>query len=119
MTDAARKRGVVYSIIALLLMVWAIWWSITSFDIGFLEKSWEVIARPEAPIHFRLLGVVTITMFGVVIFLCLRRGLKMWRAKEWDTGRRIVYGLELRLEAAVVAGLGVTVFFFVVGSLLG
>lgn len=118
MTGSARNRGIAYSIIALLLMAWAVWWTFSSFNIGFIEESWAVITRPEAPMHFRLLGIVTIAMFCGVILLCLRRGLKMWRAEKWDSGRRVVYGLELKLEAAVVAGLGVTVFFFVVGGLL-
>ena len=85
-------------------MAWAIVATFLSFDIGFIKKSWEVIARPEAPISFRLLGLMTIALIIGVVVMCLHRGLKMWRADEWETGHRTVYGVELKMEAAVVIG---------------
>lgn len=99
-------------------MAWAVVSTFLSFDIGLINKSWEVIVRPEAPMQFRILGLMTITLIIGVIVMCLHRGLRMWRAEEWETGHRTVYGAELKLEAAVVIGLGVTVFFFVARGVL-
>jgi len=113
-----RIRGIIYSAIALGIMVWAIVSTFYSFDVGFISKSWEVIVRPEAPMQFRLLGLMTIALFIGVIVLCVHRGVKMWRADEWDTGHRTVYGAELKLEAAVIIGLGITVFFFIAQGFL-
>jgi hypothetical protein len=84
-----RNRGIIYSAIALGFMAWAIVSTFFSFDFGFINKSWEVIVRPEAPI-----------------------------ADEWETGHRTVYGAELKMEAAVVIGLGITVFFFIAQGFL-
>ena len=93
-------------------MTWAIASTFFTFDVGLLRKSWEVIVRPGAPLHFRLLGMVTIVTFVGVIVLSLNRGIKMWRADSWETGDRSISGAELKIEATVVMGLGVTVFFF-------
>jgi hypothetical protein len=106
------KTGIVYCAIALVIMVLAIISTFYTFDVGFLRKSLEVIFRPGAPLHFRLLGSVTVVTFVGVIILSLLRGLKMWRADSWKTGRRTIEGVELKFEAAVIIGLGVTVFFF-------
>lgn len=113
-----RKRGIIYSVIALVIMAWAVVSTFLSFDTGFINRSWEVVVRPEAPFAFRLLGLMTIALIVGVIVMCLHRGFKMWRANEWETGHRTVYGVELKLEAAVVIGLGVTVFFFVARGFL-
>ena len=94
-------------------MAWAIFATFFSFDVGFVRISWESITRPEAPYYFRVLGIVTIVMLVGAIVLSLHRGLKMWRADSWETGHRTIGGVELKFEAAVVLGLGMTVFFFV------
>lgn len=112
MSDSGN-RSMVYSVIALAVMAVAIVSTFYTFDVGFLRISWEVVFRPGAPIHFRLLGSVTIITFVGGIILSLQRGLKMWRADSWKTGRRTIEGIELKLEAAVILGLGITVFFFV------
>lgn len=103
--------------IALALMLWAIVSTFLTFDVGFIRVSWQVLESPESPLHLRALGLITIVMFASIIFLTLWRGLKMWRAESWETGHRTVYGLELKLEAAVVFGLGLTVFFFIARGL--
>jgi hypothetical protein len=113
-----RNRGIIYSAIALGIMAWAIVSTFFSFDFGFINRSWEVIVRPEAPMQLRMLGLMTIVLFISVIVLCIHRGLKMWRADEWETGHRTVYGAELKMEAAVVFGLGITVFFFIAQGFL-
>jgi len=113
-----RKRGIIYSIVVLGIMAWAIVFTFLSFDIGFIEKSWEVIVRSDSTIALRILGLMTIALFIGVVVMCLHRGVKMWRADEWETGHRKVYGVELKLEAAVVIGLGITVFFFVARGFL-
>lgn len=113
----ARARGITYSVIALGLMLCAIVSTFLTFDVGFMRVSWQVLASPGSPFHFKALGLMTIIMFTSIIFLSAWRGARMWRAKTWETGHRSVYGLELKLEAAVVMGLGLTVFFFIAGGL--
>jgi hypothetical protein len=113
-----KTRGIAYSAIALVFMTWAIVSTFFTFDVGFLVRSWEVIVRPGAPLHFRLLGLVTVVTFVGVIVLSLHRGIKMWRADSWKTGDRSISGAELKFDAAVVIGLGVTVFFIVARGLL-
>lgn len=78
-----RNRGIIYSAVALGIMAWVIVSTFFAFDIGFIKRSWEVIVRPEAPMQFRVLGLLTITLVIGVIVLCVFRGLKMWRADEW------------------------------------
>lgn len=113
----ARARGIAYSLIALCLMLWAIVSTFLTFDVGFIRVSWQVLESPESPLHFRALGLMTILMFTSIIVLTAWRGLRMWRAQSWETGHRTIYGLELKLEATVVFGLGLTVFFFIARGL--
>lgn len=108
-----RRRSIFYSSIALAVMACAIVSSFYRVELQFIQQSWTTLSAQDSPVHFRALGIFAILMFGGIIVLSLYRGQKMWRAASWETGDRTIRGLELKLEAAVVLGLGLTVFCFV------
>ena len=101
-------RSIVYSSVALVFMLALVGSSFYSFDAGFfrrmsgsLSNSWIALA---------------VTIFLAAFFLLIAafifyRGLKMWRAESWSKDGRDITGAELRFEAAVFIGLGVTIAF--------
>lgn len=103
-----RLSSIFFSAIALGLMLLVIVATFFSFDAGFVRQiidsqdiSWPILA---------LCAVVAIAVFLASMF-ALYRGVNLWRADSWLKDDRVITGAELKLEAAVMIGLGITVAY--------
>ena len=86
-----------------------------SFDSKFIIRGFITSTEMGAPF------VTAFIVVGVVLLSCVimsfYRGLQMWRAENWKAGERKISGVELKIEAAVIIGLGVTLAFLLIRGL--
>lgn len=87
-----------------------------SFENKYIERGFIVSA------DMGTLFLIAYIAVGIVLVSCVimafYRGAQMWRAESWKTGERTLSGVELKMEAAVIIGLGITVSLFLIRGLL-
>lgn len=89
-----------------------------SFDDGFLRRGFDSTTSSGLPAVIRFAFLILALVFLTGVAFLFYRGAKMWRSDYWVSGDRAISGTELKMEAAVILGLGITVTVFVVRGLL-
>ena len=79
-----------------------------SFDAGFFRRMSGSLANSWIALAITVFLVALVFSMAT---LTLYRGFKMWRAESWLKDGREITGTELRFEAAVIIGLGITIAF--------
>jgi hypothetical protein len=108
-------RNVIYSSIALATMAAFIVATFYSFESKFIERGF--IASADMGTLFLIAYIVLSIVLVSCVIMAFYRGSQMWRAESWKTGERTLSGVELKMEAAVIIGLGITLAFFLIRGL--
>ena len=93
---------------ALGLMLALIVATFFSLDAGSLRHA---IENHNYPWWILTLLALTAILVTHVPIWALYRGVKMWRARSWLKDGRVITGAQLKFEAAVFIGLGITILY--------
>ena len=86
-----------------------------SFEDDLIERG--LTASYAMGIQFLMAYIAVNSLLALCVFIAIRRGFRMWRAETWKSGERILSGVELKMEAAVMIGLGITLASFLIRGL--
>lgn len=103
-----RISSIFFSAMALGLMLALIIATFFSLDAGFLRHAIENHNYPWWILALLALAAILVILVSI---LALYRGATMWRARSWLKDGRVITGVELKFEAAVFIGLGITVSY--------
>lgn len=103
-----RISSIFFSALALGLMLALIVATFFSLDAGFLRHAIENHNFPWWVLALLALAAILVILVSI---LALYRGVNMWRARSWLKDGRAITGVELKFEAAVFIGLGITVSY--------
>jgi hypothetical protein len=108
-------RSVIYSAFALAIMIGFFFAMFLSFENNLIERGY--IASSAMGTIFVVAYIAVGLLLVSCVFIAFYRGLRMWCADTWESGDRILSGVELKMEVAVIIGLGITLASFLVRGL--